>query len=376
MSTNKITEIAAKENITSGFPLTATHATLHRKLVSLLAGAANMPLDVFEQVEVVREEHYCVPAYCFYCNASSSFSYEAGVQKRQTYTADLGDKVRTTRETWIEWNVKNGSVSISKTIFAPGNKKFAYPIMKLYRDADPKKWISTEELNFPPDVDTHSYDLPMPAAFSEYVASAIDKALEEKAHESVKTQYTQNFSFGGSNMHKEVVHVFLGLYRIVFKYKGKEYYLWVSGNGEKSISGGVPEDAQRQQALEEKQKAKEQALANIPVPKTGWLNFGKWICILAGILFLLVAFTNPNAGDSALGGSIAAISIGLAIFLGVVRSKKRKPFLAKKSDVEAQAQKEIDDFAAQPKAVLEQFKDQKKALRGIYEDVTGNAKAF
>ena len=50
--------MADKENINSGFPLSTSPATLHRKLVSLGADTPNMPLDVFEKDEVVREEHY------------------------------------------------------------------------------------------------------------------------------------------------------------------------------------------------------------------------------------------------------------------------------------------------------------------------------
>lgn len=37
-----------------------------------------MPLDLLERVEIVKEEHLCVPAYLFYCNAMGNYTYDAG----------------------------------------------------------------------------------------------------------------------------------------------------------------------------------------------------------------------------------------------------------------------------------------------------------
>jgi len=67
----KNAEIAAKENINSGIPLTATPAMLHRQLVSQFYKSPDIPLDIFEKAEIVREEHHCVPAYCFRCTEKS-----------------------------------------------------------------------------------------------------------------------------------------------------------------------------------------------------------------------------------------------------------------------------------------------------------------
>jgi hypothetical protein len=90
-------EIAAKENINSGVHLFATPATLHCQLVSILT-PHHLLLD-FEKIEVVREERYCVPAYCFYCNGTASFTYEKGVERTETYTAF--DEIQ--EKTHIEW---------------------------------------------------------------------------------------------------------------------------------------------------------------------------------------------------------------------------------------------------------------------------------
>lgn len=121
----KIAEIAAKENINSGIPLTASPATLHRQLVRALYESPDTPVDVFDKIEVVQEKHYCVPAYCFYCNGTASFTYEAGNRREHKTAIDLGDRTRVETERYTEWTHMSGSASISATLFAPGERKLA-----------------------------------------------------------------------------------------------------------------------------------------------------------------------------------------------------------------------------------------------------------
>jgi hypothetical protein len=383
----KNAEIAAKENINSGYPLFAAPTALHRRLLTLLSASSSMPLDGFEKGEVVREEHYCVPAYCFYCNGTASFTYEVGNERSQTYTVDRGDRVEVRERTRVEWSPGSSSAAVSQTVFVPGNRKLADEIEKLYKYFDPNKLIDIEELDFPTDVETFTYNLPQPAAFTEYVVPGIEALLEEKAQDSIAKQNTRGFSMGGINIQKEAVRVFLGLYHVVFKYNGKEYSFWATGGLEDYINEGMPVDTQRQKELEAKKQAKAQAVASLPVPKTGWINFGKWICILVAVPALLLGllmtcaadYFGSDAGYAAtlaivLGGGVVFL-IG-AILLGKLRAGKRAPYLAKKAEVEAQHQKEIDDFEAQPKMLLEELKKQKKALRGIYEELSGDASAF
>jgi len=101
----KNAEIAAKENIESGIPLCASPSTLHRKLVSLLSESPYMPPDVFEKVEVVREERYCVPAYCFHCNGTESFTYDVSNIRQHKIVVDLGDnRTKVETENYEEWD--------------------------------------------------------------------------------------------------------------------------------------------------------------------------------------------------------------------------------------------------------------------------------
>jgi len=377
----KNAEIATKEKVESGISLTASHAMLHRKLISCLAELSSMPLDVFEKCEVVREEHYCVPAYYFYCNGSASYTYDVAEMKERKYTVDRGDKVELRTEQYVEWkNGINGTANAKGHFLAPGNKKMLSQIKNLYPNFDPNKLSPYDELEFPHDVETYGYDLPQSVAFDEHVVPMVDAMLKEQANKLLAKQETRDFTMGGSSIQKDSTRVFLGLYRIVFKYGDKEYSVWLTGNGEKAFHEGLPEDAQRRNALAEKQKAKEQGVASVVPPKTGLLNFGKWACIIIGIFGGMA-----TCGGVMGGGGAEVLASGLIFFLpgiagaiicGVLRSKKRKDYSTQRTEVKEKFQKEIDDFRAQASNVVQQFKSKKQALRGIYEGVSGDASAF
>jgi hypothetical protein len=362
----KNAEIAAKENINSGFPLFASSATLHHKLVSVLSEATYMPLDVFEKGEVVREERHCVPAYWFQCNGTISFNYEVGNERVETYTVSRGNSVETRERTRTDWSPSSSSANVSPALFAPGNRKHALRIKNLYTYLDHNKLIDIEELDFPHDVETHNYDLPQPAAYTEYIAPLVETMLEEKARGSVVKLNYKNFTLGGSTIQKEVVRVFLGLYHVVFKYGDKEYSVWITGDGERAFYEGMPEDAQRKKTLEEKNQLMEQEVSSIPVPKTVVFTLGIVMSIILGVVLARVV------------QFIVGLVAGLAgyIVFAVLRSRKRKAYDAQVSEVRAKFQKEIDDFNAQASNAVQQFKMQKKTLRGIYEEVAGSANAF
>ena len=118
----KNAEIADKENINCGVPLSASPSVLHRRLVSSLYEFPHIPLDTFDKTEVVRQEHHCAPAYIFYCNATASFTYESGTVVKQRVSEGETDKryASTTTYTDTQWHGQNGSVSASLTMLAPG----------------------------------------------------------------------------------------------------------------------------------------------------------------------------------------------------------------------------------------------------------------
>ncbi|MDR2590528.1 MAG: zinc ribbon domain-containing protein [Oscillospiraceae bacterium] len=348
----KNAEIAAKENIESGVPLTATTAKLHSIVVSVLQRSACIPLDIFEKVEVIREEHYCIPAYIFHCNGTESFNYEVANERAQTYTVDLGDRVQTRERTHIDWAASSGTASVRIPIFVSGNNDMAKQIKSIYGKYDPKKLVDIQELIYPTDVDTLNSNLPQTAAFNEFVVPIVEKELRRKAEEAISKQITSGLTLGGSNIQKETTRVFLGMYRIVFKYDDKEYSIYVNGDGSKWYwNEGLPVDKQREQIHEEQIVAREQALNSITYPDTTGLTVGMWICIL----FLFI----PGA-----------------IICGVKRSNKKNAYYAELTKVENTYHQYFSRVEEYEQNFVKQFINRKQALRGIYSDVSGDPSAF
>ena len=70
----------AKEDINSGIPLTASVVKLRNTVLHVLTSEDTAPLDVLDKTEIIKEEHWCIPAFLFYCNATAYYNYEAGNQ--------------------------------------------------------------------------------------------------------------------------------------------------------------------------------------------------------------------------------------------------------------------------------------------------------
>jgi len=369
----KNAEIAAKENIKSGIPLTATPATLHSSLVSLLSDSPSIPQDVFEKVEIIREEHYCVPAYQFYCTGTADFTYEKGVQKKQTYTVDRGDSVEVREKSHIEWNPVSSRSSVTETIFSPGNKKLAPQIQELYMKLDPEKLekqlIDIEELSFPSDVETYSNNLTDPASFSEYVKPQLEMLLSEKAHESLKGDI-RNFSMGGSNIQKDVVRIFMGLYRIIFKYGDKEYSMWATGDGKTICIGdeGLPVDSQRESSYNRKKADYDAASNAVTYDKKG---IGCWFPGFI-VLSILIAFGGGFSSGNTEGGIFFLLLAGVFVIPIILRNKKNNELDAEMHRAEA----ELREFDSPRKNAIEQFRKAKKACAGIYSKVSNDPEAF
>jgi hypothetical protein len=349
----KNAEMAAKENINSGISLNATPAMLHQKLIRSLCKYPTLPLDVFSKSEVIREERYCIPAYCYYCNGTASFTYDAGNERQQVVVRDTGDKSWEETRRHTEYTQMSSSASASATLFTSGNKEVAPQIKELYMFLDPNKLEDYEYLIFPNDVLTYDFNLPQAAAFNEYAKPYMDELLRRNAIKSLSGKNYRSLTMGGSNIQKDdVIRVFLGLYRIIYKYGDYAYSLWVTGDGERFLEAGQPLDQQRQQHIAQMQ----QAMASVPSNKNAKLGCLFWGSIIAAI---------PTIG----------ISLILTLILGITSSKNKKQNAA--NDMQrGQIQWDINNFNGELEAVKQQFIGQKKALRGIYESVSDDPNAF
>jgi hypothetical protein len=374
----------AKENIESGVPFTASPSMLHHRLVHCIAEKPFMPLDVFNKVEVIREEHFCVPAYLISCNGSETFTFDVSNARSQTVVRSDGRESWEETRTREEWdNGKSSTVAVRMITIAPGNRKTVKLVQGLYGDFDAKKLVAIEKLIYPADAYMERSDIPQTMAYNEFTVPVVEKALKQKAIESLSKQKTRALQMGGANIQiqNEVVRIFLSMYRIVFKYGDKEYSLWVSGDGKKTMHTGMPVDGQIKKALDEKQKEKERALSSIPSTISfGLLDFGKWVGFILTGLGMMAMGGAGNAGNSAMVlVTMVFLVPGIALAFGCVmrRSNKLDNYNALPGKIESKYQQEVDNLSAESKNVVQQFKAKKQALRGIYEQkVTGDASAF
>lgn len=352
----KNAEMAAKENINSGISLTATPATLHRQLVALLCSFATIPLDVFEKSEIIREERYCVPAYCFYCSGSAAFTYEIAKWTTHKTPVHSGNRTKVEKEQIKDYTPMSGSASVTATLFSSGNRELSEQIKNLYIACNSNELVDYEYLEFPNDVVTCDSNLPQTASFNEHIKPNIEWLLGKDAQNSLSGKDYRSLSMGGCKVDKdETIRVFLGLYRVVYRYGNQEYSIWFSGNGERFCCDRLPVDQQRQDMIAEKQQ---QQLAPIPVTKN---KSGLIILIIFGIFFAVCTY----------GISLVGTVIGI-ILLSVDSKKKKRAKLQR-----ARAQQELSALQAQLTTVIDQFKSRRQPLKGIYEaTLAGDANAF
>ncbi|MCL2436130.1 MAG: zinc ribbon domain-containing protein [Lentimicrobiaceae bacterium] len=365
----KNAEIAAKENIIGGVPLMATPTRLHRQLVAFLSESPTVPLDIFEKVEVIREERYCVPSYQFNCSGTMNYSYQAGHPVEKQKREKRWGEWYIVTYTEIEWHRANDTAELDAEIFVSGNKTVALQVETLYTCFDPGQCEDIEYLTFPCDVATFDFDLPENKAFSDHVKPYMEDQLERRVRENIEDiDYYKDVNITGSKVRKEdLKRVFLGLYRIVFMYCGKEYSMWATGDGQEVLCDDLPIDQQREQSYYEKQNA-----ASVSDKKTslGWPIF--WLVICGFCAFLGWGYVFEE-GDASVLLLALPLTVGF-IYSWVTISRRIKA--EKFNEILAKDREDFESFDAQRSSVVQQFKAQKRALRGIYENVSGDAYAF
>ncbi|MBQ6264484.1 MAG: hypothetical protein IJK60_03455 [Clostridia bacterium] len=347
----KNAEIADKENINSGIPLSAEQSKLHNIVLDIITESPAMPLDLLEKVEITKEEKLCIPAYLYYCNGTISFSYEAGNTREHKNVYDRGDVNVIEKEEYTEWTQMMGNAAATASLIVPGNREFSKIIDELYNECDTNELVDIEELDFPVDIETYNYNLPQSAAFNEYVKPYMDELLEQKAKESLKGKRVRNLSTaGGSNIQKdEIVRLFIGIYHIIYKYKEKEYSVYVSGDGKRYTFSEVPVDEERQSKID----SKLEDIKNVP---------NKTILPIIGIVVsAIVALLTFNSGHTfiAILGVIAAIACVVFFFI-----KKNEH-----DSAAAVIQQELDAYMEQATKIQNDFKQKGRKLKGIYHDI-------
>lgn len=330
----KNAEILEKENINSGVSIDLDKDALNVNVVEALTSAGSAyPLDIFQNGAVVMEKHLCVPSYLFYCNGMASFTYEVGAEKERTTGGEVkGNKVKYKTEKYTEWLPMGGTTNTATSVIAPGNRNFSEVIKHVFGYYDANKLIDVEELILPTDVETHTFNLPQPAAFNEFAKPRVEAMLMESAENSLSGKNYRALTLGGCSVQKdEVLRLSLGLYQIAFQYKGNIHTLFMSGDGSGYWWDLQPVDSERLQFYNDKTAAVEK------LKKSPFMT-------LAIISTIAALFTS----------GISLIGTALFGFLHFKRRSNRKKIEA-----------EIDAFIMEARNNKEQFLQSGNYIKGI-----------
>ena len=359
-------EILSKENIMGGLQFELTNPRIHKVVVDTLCKSECPPLDIFNEATITKVRKIIVPAYWFdNTTGTGTAQYEKAVIREQSEIRGSGQNMRSVTVQKKEWFPMSLAVSDTNDFIVSGNKAYTEPLHMLYLTKQNPDIIDIELLEYPPDADALKYDQPDPVAFNQFVKPVMEKMIEAKALSMLSNVEMQNFQVIGASIQKgEVRRISIGIYEVNIEYKGTEYTLYLSNNGDNSAYNGVPVDQERKNMLAQKLHAINTFRSPLKTLFGG--------LAIAALVIGLIMFI-PGIKSS----SVGKIVIGILLLIGGIVSAvfyfmKRKVFIAQK----AAMQTEYNALVAQFDQVKQQFVANQVALKGVLNGMSGDPTAF
>lgn len=348
-------EILEKENINSGVMLKSPRSQLHKRVFDLIAGVEASPLDVFENLTIVKEEHVFIPMYLFMVSGSGTFNYEIG-QRRQRQVRE-GDYMVT--QNYTEWTPVTQAVSCNKTYFVCGNNDYKkivdrFPVLMNSGDL-----IDIEELEMPADAETASFNYPKAAAFENDVKPQANAVLKNMAEGLLNGRNWRNGNIT-SNIHQDdLQRVYLALYRLTLKYGDETVTVWIDYKGRYAVADKPIVDPEREALISGQRKA----IGDVkPKGKGGWIALAVVCAVLMPVCLLLT-------GAEKL---LALIPLAGLIFAIFKMASGAKGYKAKLKAEQSKLQALLVPF----ERAKEDFAKKKVAFKGIYSSLSGDESAF
>ena len=367
-------QILDKQNINSGFELIATKAVLHRRILNILAQEPFAPLDVFENVKIIKEERICLPVFMYSVSATANFMFEQGIEKKrqEPYSTKKGIKYRTV--TYTDWMPQTSAVSVTGVYFSPGSKAYSKLFADFSRHLDVSGLIDVEELQFPSDVIMLEFNYPMAASYAEYVDPLVESAMKQRAESALAGRKWRNGQMQGTSARKdEVQRVYYPFYHIIYEYNEQSYDVYVSHDGNHVHYDRTVIDPNRQAKAQQFQDA----IARIKTK-----GIGRWIGLIAGglalsmiiiSLFAVLAESIDNLAIDAIGFVSGMLLFSAAIVFPLIQIIKLKK---NSNQLKAAERAKLGRYMKEYTDRRDVFLDKKVALHGIYESVSGDASAF
>lgn len=345
--------IINEDSITGGLNFELSEADIHRGLIDVFSSAKYIPLDIFTECSVKKINKLIVPGYFFVnCTGIGTVHYEKGITTENTYHFD-GEE-----QTNIQTNYHKMTAAVSDTrnYLVSGNKEFDEIFIKLYGN---KKFeteiVKAEKLDFPKDSKEYSFDLSESEVYSSSLKEIVDNTVERVGKLSVVGKDIINIHVEGITIQKgEVQKISVALYEIILEYKGTEYKVYITNNGESFAYNELPVDTESKAMVEEKQADWDNADSKVQNIMLAAIIV---LCII-GVMSLVFVI-----------GILFLIAAGILLIFYIPRQKEYNAKYRALNNAQADV---IEQFI---KAKADFIKKQ-VALKGVLSHLSGNPDAF
>ena len=344
------------EDISSGgMNFELSDAGVHRHLIGILSSGDFPPHDIFNEVVISKVNKLVIPAYWYEnCTAIGTMLYEQGVDKKViTYDADTGfDK-----ETKTEWKPMSRAFSTTRDFILSGSEQYSGFINKMFQSAKRNVLKKADELTFPDDCIEINCDLTEGTIFAGTLRELAEKAIDETGRNALEKDNKQIYSkIEDITVQKgEVKKVSIAVYEIIYDYKGKEFNVYLSGDGENHSFDELPEDPAINARIEEKVKEMEEIENS---KKRLAMVYAIVILVIVGILLAAAVI-----------GIFFLIAAGILAILYIPKEKERRAKIKAVNDL-------VDELKSGFSKKRAEFNTNKVAMKGVLNHVSGDPEAF
>jgi len=350
-----VTDKSASQNSSTEealcLPFSSSATKLHRLLIDFFVKNKHIPNDIFECAEVIREEHCFVPVYIFNCNGSEAFTYD--IKNIRTYKTAVkdGDDVHMQNVDYEEWDNGNSSTaSVRASVIATGCYSFERVVPSLYERINTSHLCKVSDAVLPADTRKLYDATPMPTVFERYVVPAVENELKSKAYDILSGQSFRNLRMCGANIQKDITKLYLGIYKIIYKYKEKEYEFFVSHDGLRVYTENAPYSDALDDLIKKKKEQCTREKSSLVMPNTSGYTVGRTLSLAVGIPFVLIAGSalSTVSDELSMVACLLLLSIPIfgSIFFGKLKNNAMKPYFDKRDEIERRYADEIEQISA------------------------------
>lgn len=330
-------------------------AALHKCIIGIIATGSYPPHDIYKEINIKKINKNVVPAYWYEnCNSIGTLIYTEGIEKTVTkYSEDEGfhDEIKT------EYHPMSKAFSDTRDYLLSGSAEYKDIINKLFSGARKINILKPEDLRFPDDCNEIKCDITEGNAYADNLMELAKKAIEEKGKESLDSKKKQYYKdIEGVTIQKgEVKKVSVALYEVFFDYKGKEYSIYISNNGEYYSYDEYPTDPGNESNLEQKKKE----LSEIEDAKKTKILFISML-VLGGLGILTIA------------AGIGVLFLIGAFIIWLIYRPISKEIHAREKALDDYKEALTSGFSK----ARSEFDEGKSAMKGVLNHVSGNPAAF